>query len=59
MDELKVGDIVTLKGYAQPKMVIEHIAQKTEGKVANCKWISEGKFFNQQCISIHCLDKVK
>lgn len=59
MDELKVGDSVTLKGPAEPIMVIEHLETKVGGVVASCIWFSEGKYYNQHYISVICLNKHK
>lgn len=62
MDDFKVGDVVVLKGHENPKMVIEHISQKSEGKEAVCKWFNnsgEGAFMNMGNFILEILKKTE
>ncbi len=65
MDELKAGDIVVLKGYKVPIMVIERITDVTDAgmatgnKEADCHWITEEKYHYMHKFNTLCLKKVK
>lgn len=59
MDELKVGDIVTLRGSAEPKMVVSGIELKVRGVEAECTWFDNNSDACVRNFNVQCLKKAE
>ena len=57
--EWKVGDVVTIKGSTEPKMVISGIETKVGGVEAECTWFDNNSDACVTHFNVKCLKEVK
>ena len=58
MDEIKVGDVVTLKGRLVPAMSVNYIDNHRNGIIeAECKWFADEYDVHTSRFDIRCLIK--